>query len=484
MATYALEILVFYVLNAFEDANTPCRVLRRFLEFYSTFEWEKYALTISGSAKLSDPSMSPGMSPRRVGGFKRISDEEIEGMVRGCQVADWRPQEFIPKFINLRDPLDDVNNLGRSVNKASFLRMRHALKLGAITMAQGNTVTEADAVRLAEHFLQATKRESSWEEYVEGSTSSISDCKLCEELPMEGSLRFDEAGQREVATRVKDTLHRFNSEGPPEGEPVYTTRPGKGISSKDAARGKEIELKSRGKEKEIELKSRVKEKESREGDIYDLLVKEMNRKGIKVRHEPGVKPAQKMLEGSQTDLGMPISSTASLSLKGAWAKPGGVKIGSSTLKWSKDSSRQRASSTSPEGSTLVSSSQDINTSVRKATPPPRMSWSSVANTAPTLQTAPSQKGSSPPTMQGKSGKEIKVEKGVALRSQGGKRDRAAQRDTSKDGDHRKVGAGPVGDGSSDQIQLRPVVIPSSGTVWGAGGGSLAEKIRKPADHKR
>ena len=48
--------------------------------------------------------------------------------------ASARP--FACKHINIMDPLAASNNLGRSVSKASFLRLRKALKRGALTLGQ------------------------------------------------------------------------------------------------------------------------------------------------------------------------------------------------------------------------------------------------------------------------------------------------------------------------------------------------------------
>lgn len=41
------------------------------------------------------------------------------------------PRSFQLKFLNIMDPLLPTNNLGRSVNRASFARVRRALEYGA-----------------------------------------------------------------------------------------------------------------------------------------------------------------------------------------------------------------------------------------------------------------------------------------------------------------------------------------------------------------
>jgi hypothetical protein len=45
------------------------------------------------------------------------------------------PRGFVIKALNIRDPLLANNNLGRSVNKASFIRIRKAFRHGAKTLS-------------------------------------------------------------------------------------------------------------------------------------------------------------------------------------------------------------------------------------------------------------------------------------------------------------------------------------------------------------
>ena len=45
------------------------------------------------------------------------------------------PKRFVRKFINVQDPLNGANNLGRSVSYSNFLRIRKALAKGASEMA-------------------------------------------------------------------------------------------------------------------------------------------------------------------------------------------------------------------------------------------------------------------------------------------------------------------------------------------------------------
>ena len=53
-----------------------------------------------------------------------------------CAPKGAAARPFARKHINIMDPLAATNNLGRSVSRASFLRLRKALRRGAETLAQ------------------------------------------------------------------------------------------------------------------------------------------------------------------------------------------------------------------------------------------------------------------------------------------------------------------------------------------------------------
>ena len=59
---------------------------------------------------------------------------ELYNPAKGNQQAADRP--FAVKHFNIMDPLLRNNNLGRSVSKASFYRLRKALRHGALTLTQ------------------------------------------------------------------------------------------------------------------------------------------------------------------------------------------------------------------------------------------------------------------------------------------------------------------------------------------------------------
>ena len=53
-STYALDIMIMYVLNKhYKDIRSPLVAFKFFLQYYSVFEWDKYCLTLRGKQQLS-----------------------------------------------------------------------------------------------------------------------------------------------------------------------------------------------------------------------------------------------------------------------------------------------------------------------------------------------------------------------------------------------------------------------------------------------
>ncbi|XP_048446772.1 uncharacterized protein LOC125468176 isoform X2 [Pyrus x bretschneideri] len=135
IASYGLETLVLFIINRFHSSlRGPLEVLHRFLEYYSTFDWGNYGISINGPFALSSlPEII--VTPQNEGEEFLLSEE----FVRECRLAFPDPvvanaarvDEFQIKFLNIVDPLKDNNNLGRSVSKGNFCRIRSAFSLGA-----------------------------------------------------------------------------------------------------------------------------------------------------------------------------------------------------------------------------------------------------------------------------------------------------------------------------------------------------------------
>ncbi|CAJ2641694.1 unnamed protein product [Trifolium pratense] len=134
LSTYAVEILVLYIINCFHSSlHGPLEVLYRFLDYYSTFDWEKNYVTIDGPQALSSlPEIVE--KPECDRGGLLLSKELLKNYRDMCSVpkaSETFPREFSIKFMNILDPLKNDNNLGRSVNKGNLHRIRFALTFGA-----------------------------------------------------------------------------------------------------------------------------------------------------------------------------------------------------------------------------------------------------------------------------------------------------------------------------------------------------------------
>nr|XP_043638455.1 uncharacterized protein LOC122609475 [Erigeron canadensis] len=104
LSTSALNVMIFYVINAFYDELTgPFSVLNRFISYYGEFMWKNNTLSVKG------PKIGA-----KVDGL--ISDHEIDLIVwdltRGRKTMGHFPQKS-----NIEDPLCPTNNLGTSVSE-------------------------------------------------------------------------------------------------------------------------------------------------------------------------------------------------------------------------------------------------------------------------------------------------------------------------------------------------------------------------------
>ncbi|KAH1061761.1 hypothetical protein GYH30_004990 [Glycine max] len=128
ISTYALETLVLYIFHQFHvSLDGPLAVLYRFLDYFSKFDWDNYCVSLKGPvSKTSLPNIV---------GNTLLTEEFIRSCVESFSVpsrgADLNLRAFPQKHLNIIDPLKENNNLGRSVNKGNFYRIRSAFKYGA-----------------------------------------------------------------------------------------------------------------------------------------------------------------------------------------------------------------------------------------------------------------------------------------------------------------------------------------------------------------
>lgn len=136
ISTYGLETLVLYIFHVFHiELDGPLSVLYKFLEYFSTFDWDNYGISLMGPVRLSEV-------PRIVAERPPNSNDLLlnVGFLRRCSETlsvPMRPRDvFSKKHLNIVDPLNDRNNLGRSVSQGNFFRIRSAFGYGARKLEQ------------------------------------------------------------------------------------------------------------------------------------------------------------------------------------------------------------------------------------------------------------------------------------------------------------------------------------------------------------
>ncbi|XP_011023198.1 PREDICTED: LOW QUALITY PROTEIN: uncharacterized protein LOC105124774 [Populus euphratica] len=141
ISTYALETLVLYIFHVFNNSFAgPLEVLYRFLEFFSKFDWDNLCVSLWGPVPISSLPDVTAEPPRKDGGELLLSKLFLEACSAVYAVLpagqDDQGQPFLSKHFNVIDPLRVNNNLGRSVNKGNFFRIRSAFAFGAKRLAR------------------------------------------------------------------------------------------------------------------------------------------------------------------------------------------------------------------------------------------------------------------------------------------------------------------------------------------------------------
>ncbi|CBI22537.3 unnamed protein product, partial [Vitis vinifera] len=141
ISTYALETLVLYIFRVFNNSFAgPLEVLYRFLEFFSKFDWENYCVSLWGPVPISSLPDVTADPPRKDSGELLLSKlflDACSSVYAVLPVGQENPEQpFISKYFNVIDPLRTNNNLGRSVSKGNFFRIRSAFAFGAQRLAR------------------------------------------------------------------------------------------------------------------------------------------------------------------------------------------------------------------------------------------------------------------------------------------------------------------------------------------------------------
>ncbi|XP_072975133.1 uncharacterized protein, partial [Typha angustifolia] len=141
ISTYALETLILYIFHLFHKSlDGPLAVLYRFLEYFSKFDWNNYGISLYGPVVLSSlPNLVVEMRDIDSSDLL-ISKEFLKSSLERFSVppgdSEKSSAKFVQKNLNIIDPLREHNNLGRSVSKGNFYRIRSAFTYGARRLGQ------------------------------------------------------------------------------------------------------------------------------------------------------------------------------------------------------------------------------------------------------------------------------------------------------------------------------------------------------------
>ncbi|KAJ4978088.1 hypothetical protein NE237_008868 [Protea cynaroides] len=150
ISTYALETLVLYIFHLFHlSLNGPLAVLYRFLDYFSQFDWDNYCISLNGPVCISSLPEIVAEIPDNGGADLLLSKEFLKRCVESFSIPprgfETNSRAFLQKHLNIIDPLKENNNLGRSVSKGNFYRIRSAFtygarKLGRILLLPGENI--------------------------------------------------------------------------------------------------------------------------------------------------------------------------------------------------------------------------------------------------------------------------------------------------------------------------------------------------------
>ncbi|XP_052109183.1 uncharacterized protein LOC127741200, partial [Arachis duranensis] len=160
MSTYALETLVIYIFHVYNKPfSGPLEVLFRFLEFFNKFDWDNYCISLWGPVhKECIPNTMRAEAPRGDREVLLLSETFLRSSISCYSVPrinennnNVKEQPFFFKCINIVDPLRPNNNLGRSISRGSYVRIKSAIANGEeriirlLESAEENVIAEFDS---------------------------------------------------------------------------------------------------------------------------------------------------------------------------------------------------------------------------------------------------------------------------------------------------------------------------------------------------
>ncbi|KAK1264483.1 hypothetical protein QJS04_geneDACA017034 [Acorus gramineus] len=170
------NIVVDISFNQIGGLSTLCfleQVLYRFLDHFSKFDWDNYCVSINGPVNISTLPKLNAEVPENDGSELLLSKDFLNLCVRLFSVPTVEGAKFPPKNLNIVDPLKETNNLGRSVSKGNFYRIRSAFGYGARKLGRILLLPKQDIVdEINKFFLNTLERHGS------GHRPDVQECVL------------------------------------------------------------------------------------------------------------------------------------------------------------------------------------------------------------------------------------------------------------------------------------------------------------------
>ncbi|KAJ6827806.1 uncharacterized protein M6B38_365105 [Iris pallida] len=205
ISTYALETLVLYIFHVFNNSFTgPLEVLYRFLEFFSNFDWDNFCVSLWGPVPISSLPDMTAEPPRKDSDGLLLSKHFLDACSMVYAVfpggQDNQGQTFVSKYFNVIDPLRTNNNLGRSVSKGNFFRIRSAFAFGAKRLTRLLECPKENLIAEVNQFFMNT-----WERHGSGNRPDAPNSNLWNLRPSEVAPLEEPTTSRNTASNKKKT---------------------------------------------------------------------------------------------------------------------------------------------------------------------------------------------------------------------------------------------------------------------------------------
>lgn len=217
ISTYALETLVLYIFHVFNNSfSGPLEVLYRFLAFFSNFDWDNFCVSLWGPVPISSLPNMTAEPPRMDSGELLLSKRFLDECSSSYAVfPGGQENHFVSKHFNVIDPLRTNNNLGRSVSKGNFFRIRSAFAFGAKKLARLLECPKEKIIAEVNQFFMDT-----WERHGSGNrpdapTPDLWPLRPSNREPVISKSLSNHSGNKKKGEDVRSAGREFHDAGAP-----------------------------------------------------------------------------------------------------------------------------------------------------------------------------------------------------------------------------------------------------------------------------